>query len=132
LNGQWLKDGLLRLARTRLFGLWIRWSFAHMSFAIPVERLYETRTLMAFHHPRPSHALHILIVPKREIRSLVDLPPEDSALLREILEAAQYLVEAFRLERGGYRLIANGGAYQDVPLLHIHLISDAPPEPKTD
>ncbi len=103
-----------------------------MSFAIPVERLYETRTLMAFHHPRPSHALHMLIVPKREIGSLVDLPSEDTALLRELLEAAQHLVEAFRLEKGGYRLVINGGAYQEVPLLHIHLISDALPEPKTN
>jgi histidine triad (HIT) family protein len=131
LNRQGLKDRLLRLARTQFFGPWIRWSFAHMSFAIPVKRLYETETLMAFHHPRPSHALHILIVPKREIGSLVDLPPEDTALLQEMLETAQYLIKAFQLEQGGYRLITNGGAYQDVPLLHIHLISDTSPEPKT-
>ena len=101
-----------------------------MNFAIPVKRLYETQTLMAFHHPRPSHVLHVLIVPKREIGSLTDVPPDDTALLRELLEAAQHLIETFQLEAGGYRLITNGGAYQDVPLLHVHLISDAPPEPK--
>ena len=132
MNCQVLKGGLLRLARTQLFGQWIRWSFAHGSFAIPVKRRYETKTLMAFHHPRPSYALHILIVPKREIGSLVDVSTEDTGLLRELLEAAQHLIKAFQLEQVGYRLIINGGAYQDVPFLHVHLISDdAPPDSKT-
>ncbi len=103
-----------------------------MSFAIPLKRLYETETLLAFHHPHPSHALHVLIVPKREIGSLTDVSPDDTALLRELLEAAQHLIAAFQLEESGYRLITNGGAYQEVPLLHIHLISDAPSEPKTN
>ena len=101
-----------------------------MSFALPVKRLYETETLMAFHHPRPSYALHILIVPKRQIGSLTDVSPEDTALLRELLEAAQHLIKTFQLEEEGYRLIVNGGAYQEVPLLHVHLISDAAPRTK--
>jgi diadenosine tetraphosphate (Ap4A) HIT family hydrolase len=28
------------------------------------------------------------------------------------------------LEQTGYRLIANGGAFQDVPHLHFHLIAE--------
>jgi hypothetical protein len=28
------------------------------------------------------------------------------------------------LAEGGYRLIVNGGKYQDFPYLHFHLISD--------
>jgi len=34
------------------------------------------------------------------------------------------LVKEFELDDGGYRLIVNGGAYQDFPQLHFHLISD--------
>jgi diadenosine tetraphosphate (Ap4A) HIT family hydrolase len=34
------------------------------------------------------------------------------------------LITEFKLEDSGYRLITNGGIYQDIPQLHFHLISD--------
>ncbi len=97
-----------------------------MSFAIPAVRLRETETLLAFHHPQPSHAVHILILPKREYASLLDIRPEDGALLADLVGVVQDLVRELGLEHLGYRLIANGGAYQDVPVLHFHLIADRP------
>jgi diadenosine tetraphosphate (Ap4A) HIT family hydrolase len=36
----------------------------------------------------------------------------------------QSLVGDFALEACGYRLVTNGGRYQDVPQLHFHLISE--------
>ncbi len=56
--------------------------------------------------------------------ALLDLPAGDTAFLRDLIETVQSLVREFGLERGGYRLIANGGAYQEVPHLHFHLVSD--------
>ena len=115
---------LLRLARSAL-GRWIiGWLFAHMSFIIPVQRLRETPTLIAFHHPKPGYRLHILLVPKRAISSLADLRPADAPFMVDLFDAVRSLVEEFELDRTGYRLIANGGPYQDVPHLHFHLIGD--------
>ncbi len=102
----------------------IRWMFRHMSFAIPVRRLRETKTLMAFHHPQPSYPLHILLTAKRSYSSFMDLPITDTTFLRELTLTVQSLVREFKLEESGYRLITNGGAYQDIPQLHFHLISD--------
>lgn len=115
---------LFRLARSRFSRLFIRWVFTYMSFAIPVKRLRETETLLAFHHPRPSHPVHILLVPKLPYATLLDVPPDDADFLRDLFETVQSLVREFDLERGGYSLITNGGAYQDVPHLHFHLVSD--------
>jgi histidine triad (HIT) family protein len=114
----------LRVARSHLLGRCIRWSFANMSFALPVKRLYETETLIAFPHPRPSYALHILIVPKRAIGSFVELSSSETTFMQDLPDAVATLVRRFNLEPVGYRLITNGGAYQDVPLLHFHLVSD--------
>jgi len=102
----------------------IRWMFRHMSFAIPVRRLRETKTLMAFHHPQPSYPLHILLTAKRSYSSFMDLPITDTTFLRELTLTVQSLVREFKLEESGYRLITNGGVYQDIPQLHFHLISD--------
>jgi histidine triad (HIT) family protein len=100
----------------------IGWIFAHMSFAIPVKRLRETETLMAFHHPRPSHPFHVLLVPKRSVASLKEFDSNDSAFLNDLYSTVQSLVEEFHLS--AYRLIVNGGEYQDFPQLHFHLIAD--------
>ena len=63
-----------------------------MSFALPVHRLYETPTLLAFHHPKPDYAVHILIVPKRAVPNLMALPAADSDFLRDLILAVQKLV----------------------------------------
>jgi histidine triad (HIT) family protein len=105
----------------------IGWIFAHMSFAIPVKRLRETETMMAFHHPKPAYPFHVILVPKKQIPSLMDIDPNNSAFLRDLYSAVQGLVDEFNLK--AYRLIVNGGEYQDFPHLHFHLISPSPPAP---
>lgn len=95
-----------------------------MSFAIPVQRLRETKTLIAFHHPKPSYSLHILIVPKRSIAHLGALTAADSDFIVDLFQNVQSLVDELHLDSRGYRLITNGGKYQDVPHLHFHLIAD--------
>lgn len=100
----------------------IGWIFAHMSFVIPVRRLRETETLMAFHHPKPAYPFHVLLVPKKAVASLKDFNPTDMAFLTDLYSTVQSLVNEFRLP--AYRLIVNGGEYQDFPQLHFHLISD--------
>jgi len=95
-----------------------------MSFVIPVRRLRETHWLMAFHHPRPSYPVHILIVPKRAIASLVELTPAEAELMVEVVLVARSLVEELGLAETGYRLIVNGGKFQEVAQLHFHLIAE--------
>lgn len=120
-----MKKILLSLARTPLAGRLLREVFAHMSFVIPLERLRETPALLAFRHPEPSYPFHVLLVPRRSYRSLLDVPPEDTDFFRDLFDAVQSLVREFGLESTGYRLIANGGPYQEVPILHFHLVSDS-------
>lgn len=112
------------MAATRPGRFLIGGMLAHMTFALPVKRLRETSNLLAFHHPRPAYPVHILLVPKRTVSNLLDLDPEDSRFLTELFETVQSLVKEFNLAKGGYRLIVNGGAYQDFPHLHFHLISE--------
>ena len=93
-----------------------------MSFAIPVKRLRETDTLLAFYHPKPSYSFHVILVPKKEIPALKDLDLNDAGFLRDLYAAVQSLVEEFHLQ--AYRLIVNGGKNQDFPHLHFHLVAD--------
>jgi histidine triad (HIT) family protein len=103
----------------------IAWILTHMSFLLPAKRLHETDTLLAFHHPNPSHPFHIMLVPKKDIRSFADLEPADP-FLADLVRTVQSLVAEHHLT--AYRLIVNGGEYQDFPHLHFHLISDCLPD----
>ena len=104
---------------------WVGWVFEHMSFVIPVQRLRETQTLLAFYHPKPSYRFHVLLVPKKAVVSLKEFDPKESAFLTDLYSTVQSLVDEFHLS--AYRLIVNGGDYQDFPQLHFHLISDVRP-----
>ncbi len=77
---------------------------------------------MAFYHPQPSYAFHVLLLPKKAIASLAEFDPTDTAFLADLFSTVQSLVREFQLP--AYRLIVNGGDDQDFPQLHFHLISD--------
>jgi histidine triad (HIT) family protein len=101
----------------------ISFLFAHASRLVPVKRLRETPNWLAFTHPNPSYPVHILIVPRRQIANLMQLPVEDPALYAEFVALTQGMIKDFCLEDAGYRLIVNGGINQDFPHLHIHLVA---------
>ena len=111
----------LRLAHSWPGRKLIGWIFAYMSFAIPARRLHETETLLAFYHPKPAYPFHALLVPKQAVSNLMELDPA-STFLTDLFATVQSLVKEFKLP--AYRLIVNGGGYQDFPHLHFHLISD--------
>ena len=114
----------LSLARSRVGRLLTGCLFASFSFALPVKRLRENRTLLAFHHPRPAYPVHILLVPKKALGGLEDIGPAEAAFLQDLFAAVHSLVAEFGLEEKGYRLIANGGKFQEVKQLHFHLVSE--------
>jgi diadenosine tetraphosphate (Ap4A) HIT family hydrolase len=57
----------------------------------------------------------------------MDVPEQDDLFRRDLFATVQFLVRELGLEQPGYRLVANGGAYQDIPILHFHLISEYEP-----
>jgi len=114
----------LVLAKARVGRYWLSWMLTHMNYTIPVHCLLDTETLVAFRHPNPDYPVHILLVPKKALPSLAALTPDDQEFLVDLFECVQSLVAELNLEPFGYRLIANGGKYQDIPQLHFHLISE--------
>lgn len=94
---------------------------------LPAEKVFENDNILVFKDIYPIAAVHLLIVPKKEIRDLQSLLPEDLPLISEIITIAQQLAEEFDLT-DGYRLLTNNGpmAGQTVFHLHFHLIGGNP------
>lgn len=117
------KNFLRRLANVRILRLVLIWGLINMNDWLPINKITETESLICFYHPQPVYPLHILLVPKEELRDLSQLEPQQSDFLQDLFITVQSLVAEFKLEEKGYRLILNGGEYQDFPQLHFHLIS---------
>src|SRR3954469_18643453 len=90
---------------------------------IPARIAHEDDLCLAFHDIGPKAPVHVLIIPKKTIRTHDDITPEDAALLGHMHVVAAKLAAQLGLA-DGYRLVVNcndrGG--QTVPPLHMHLL----------
>ncbi|EKE12894.1 MAG: protein kinase C inhibitor [uncultured bacterium] len=81
----------------------------------------ETEKVVAFADINPVSDVHILIVPKKHIESVLTISREDAGDLVEMHEVAKKLVSDNKLE--AFRLAYNGGRFQHVGHLHMHLLA---------
>ena len=53
---------------------------------IPSEIVYEDEKVIAFNDINPAAPIHILVIPKKHIETLIDISDEDSALIAHIYQ----------------------------------------------
>lgn len=115
---------LLKISRMRIFRPFIKYFFDHMTSFLPVNRIHENDLWIAFYHPDPDYPLHIIILPKRSVKALTEVPGDEPNIYSDLFELIRYLITEFHLSERGYRLITNGGPNQTIPQWHWHLISE--------
>src|SRR5688500_10392614 len=86
----------------------------------PIEKLYESDTVLAFYHTKPSFETHIIIIPKAHIHDLLHTTEEHREVLLEIIDVAKKLAQDLDIEDKGARFITNMGVFQETPHLHFH------------
>jgi histidine triad (HIT) family protein len=86
--------------------------------------LHATENLVVFRDIHPQAPVHLLIVPKKHIRSVNDLDAADAPLIGELFQAAREMAKRQGFSRDGYRLFVNveRGGGQVIFHLHMHLI----------
>lgn len=91
---------------------------------LPSTKLLETDDVIAFEDIRPQAPTHVLLIPKKHIKSAQDIEEDDALLIGRLHLAAKQLASQLGVAEKGYRLVTNVGFYgqQTVPHLHYHLI----------
>ncbi len=92
-----------------------------------VDVVAETANVLAFRHPRPERAFHVVVIPKRHVASFLAIRPEDAALLAEMVSVIQNVAERAIAEQGGCQVITNLGQYQRNKHLHWHVRAGGSP-----
>lgn len=90
---------------------------------IPAKVIHEDDLCLAFHDINPQSPTHVLVIPKKVIRTHADLTAEDATVMGHIHLVAAKLAKDLGLT-AGYRLVINSDeqAGQTVPHLHLHIL----------
>ena len=88
------------------------------------EMLYQSDSLVVFKDINPHAPVHLLLVPKKHIRSINDVTEADQGILAELILAAKQMAREHGVARSGYKLLYNveRGGGQFIFHLHLHLI----------
>jgi histidine triad (HIT) family protein len=86
-----------------------------------IRKVLETDNVLAFHHTRPFWPVHIVVIPKRHVSSLLTLETGDDALLVELFAVIKQIAAQVVAQHGGARVLTNLGQYQDSKHLHFHI-----------
>lgn len=92
---------------------------------VPSEIVWEKENFIVIKDINPKADLHLLIIPKKHISSILTLEEEDKGLLSEMIFASRELAKRFDISKNGYKLAVNvgRGGGQIVEHLHIHFLA---------
>jgi histidine triad (HIT) family protein len=88
---------------------------------IPCKKVYEDEHVLSFHDINPQAPVHVLLIPKRHLTSLLDARPEDEAMLGGLVRRARLLAGELGLDERGFRLVFNCGRDAGYSVYHVHL-----------
>jgi len=88
---------------------------------ISTQFIMKTENVVAFFDIHPLEETHILILPKEHITSFLEINITHKDLISEMIAIAQTLIKDYNLKRG-YKIMFNGGKFQHIPHLHMHLL----------
>ena len=111
-----------------------------LSGKLEVQRVYDDDRVLAFHHPSPAAEIHVVVVPKSHVPSLLDEAAIDGDLLSSMVQAIQATAKSLDLlgEEGeladltsegrtvvrpnGFYVRANAAAPGVTPHMHWHVL----------
>lgn len=94
---------------------------------LKTEAVYENEDVICFRDIHPVAPIHVLIVPKKHYKDIIDLSKgrtAGEAVMNSVLAAVPHVAALCGVEEDGFRLINNCGVNggQTIPHVHFHLI----------
>jgi len=88
---------------------------------IPAQIIFESEKVLAFKDVNPQAPTHIVIIPKKPLRDVLEATVEDATLLGELVLAAADIARAVGIAQDGFRLVINTGAQAGQTVFHLHM-----------
>jgi histidine triad (HIT) family protein len=88
---------------------------------IPADIIYETDEILAFRDINPQAPVHVLVIPKEQIRTINDLRSQHGEMVGKLFLVAAELAEREGIADEGYRVVMNCNEAGGQAVYHIHL-----------
>ena len=92
-----------------------------LSGKIEVRKIWEDERVLAFHSPQTESGIHVVVIPKQHVPSLLDPLALDGVLLSSMMLAVQNVARQLGLDRTGFYVHANAAAPAVTPHMHWHV-----------
>jgi len=88
------------------------------------EIVYENDDVVVFKDLYPKAPVHLLVIPKKHISSVVEIEELSDKQTCELLRTIAKIAKEMRLDKDGFRVVTNTGtsAGQSVDHLHFHIL----------
>ncbi len=80
--------------------------------------VYEDDYIVAFNDINPQAPIHVVVIPKEHISTLNDI--QDFGIYEKIFRAIDKIVKELKIEKDGYRIVANCNKNGGQTVFHIH------------
>lgn len=91
---------------------------------IPATKVYEDDRVLAFEDINPMAPVHVVLVPKRHLATVMDMADDDRELPVAIFAAVRKIARNAGMDDAGFRVVVNcnpdGG--QVIFHLHVHIL----------
>jgi histidine triad (HIT) family protein len=87
----------------------------------PATIVHEDEHSIAFKDIKPQAPVHILVIPKKHIRTVLEMDEEDKPLLGHLIHVANVTARQHSIAEKGFRLVMNCGQDSGQSVWHIHI-----------
>ena len=88
---------------------------------IPAAKVYEDEKVLAFEDIHPMAPVHVIIIPKRHIATLMAVDAEGAEDLKAMMFAAQAVARLKGVDRKGFRVVVNCNEEGGQVVFHLHM-----------
>lgn len=88
--------------------------------AIPAKIIYEDKQVVVIEDINPQAPHHYLIVPRKHIRTTLDLTTADNELIGQVFQVAGKVAHDLGFSEDGFRVVNNCNAAGGQTVWHIH------------
>jgi histidine triad (HIT) family protein len=88
---------------------------------IPCSKVYEDDHVMAFDDIHPMAPVHVIVIPKRHIPTLLDVKAEGMNAAGALITAAQEVARIKGIDKRGFRAVINCNKEGGQVIFHLHM-----------
>ena len=88
---------------------------------IPSKRIFENAEVFAFDDIHPMAPVHVIVIPKKHIPTIMDLTEEDMSSMGSIFTAVQEVARIKGIDEKGFRVVINCNKEGGQVIFHIHV-----------